>query len=142
MTDPQVRRLERGADGRLYEPGLRNFAGPILPPDRLLAVEAILALQEAAFVLNGTVRLTAAGVRQMDEVMRSAGDRAARSWLPAQRPCRLYGDDHLHRHPGSAAQPPRQRHLYGRHHDHPGRWRVDLLYGDEQRRRPAPAASA
>lgn len=45
-------RLERDADGRLYEPDLRALAGRSLEPDRVAAVEALLSLQDAAFVLQ------------------------------------------------------------------------------------------
>jgi hypothetical protein len=52
MAQQGDRPLDHDADGLLYEPDVRDVVGRALPPDRLAAVEAILALQEAAGALT------------------------------------------------------------------------------------------
>jgi DNA-binding MarR family transcriptional regulator len=83
MSDQPGRRLERDPDGRLYEPLLRGFAASSVEPDRLLAVEAVLALEQTAFLLKDFMR----------GLSNSFGGRDARMRLLSR----------LHRHRGGMA---------------------------------------
>src|SRR5262245_55134382 len=68
--DPDSDRLDHDADGRLYEPKLREVAARALPPDLLPAVEAVIALQEAAVALEPLIRGVRNSLSSSDPRMR------------------------------------------------------------------------